>query len=292
MDFIPGSFELQTFLTLLLGLMAIFLSIYKIQNGIMKTISAVLVVLITASLYFVSLNVHNEQEKRITAQEKKLDDLTNEVRSDLANKNLDVKDIIAKLEAAHKDIFQMSVEDSKKWADEFEKTLPQKKVERGSISLSEHELAEKLEIRWNPLYNFILSTFDNTILELQKKNLVTYYEKSDNVELIQFQNYNPQISNVRLASLPNKRTLYIKVNSAIILRGKLERPLIITFTLTYSADYLLQIAFYENSVAFSTLDSPIINTAKDPLLDQEFRTQLINSIHNSIERAYLEETIN
>lgn len=292
MDLIPSSFGLQLFLALSIGFIGVVVSLLTKSSLRIKIVLVTSILVLSALLFFVSFKVNKQQEQRVTSQEKKLNELTSEFQSYRANQNLNPQEIIAKLKAAHQQIFAMSEEESKKWADEFEKNLAQKKAERESIRVDEHELAQKLEIRWNPLYDYIMSILDNTILELQKKNLVTNYEKSDDVQLVQFQNYDHQSTNIRTISFPNKRTLYVRVSPAVIKAGQLYKGLAILFQLTYSGGgNLLSISFDEDSFKLRTLDGSSRKTSNDPLLDQEFRTQLTNAIHNSIEYSYLEEAV-
>ena len=89
----------------------------------------------------------------------------------VASKALDTKTLEEIIALKYKVIFNSSEENAKRWAKEFLDS-PAKEQELKSLANNGQEFADKLRLRWQPFYDFILKEFDDRISELSKRNLL------------------------------------------------------------------------------------------------------------------------
>jgi hypothetical protein len=206
-----------------------------------------------------------------------------------------IEEIIA---LKHKVIFASSEEDAKRWAKELLESSPRKESEVKSLAASGRELADKLLLRWNPLYDFFQKELDNRISELKQTGLITDSEQIQ-AELLVVDSESRAVPIRRITFLGNLERFSIMVYlfQGQIHRGNLVKPPHLQFEehVNWASYMPVSLIFRAEAISFEhrteipqpTQIKEYKAMGEDPLSDQEFRRALSTAIGNSLSFVYL-----
>ena len=199
----------------------------------------------------------------------------------------------------YKDIFESSEKEAKLWANNFLKTLPEKRVELKSLSKKSEEYIDKLSLRWKPTCDFALKQFDDRINELIKRNKNIIVEKKNYNLIIDIDSNKYEVPMVRSVEFPNGNIIFIRFEPAKIQRGIVTEGIEIVYyeqlkngnTTNVFAIYinqdLYQISPRNNRNGY--YESVGYRTTKNPIEDEHFRNKLSEALNKIIISAYLLE---
>lgn len=89
----------------------------------------------------------------------------------LAKKELSTEEIQTIITLRYKAIFASTEEDAERWGKRLD-SLSDKQSEVDALATEGRKLAERISLKWQPVYDFILKIFDDRVLELEKRGLL------------------------------------------------------------------------------------------------------------------------
>lgn len=208
----------------------------------------------------------------------------------------DIKSILAQ---AYTQVFKASEKDAEEWAKNLPSEIPIKRVQLENAKKQSETLTEKFILKWEPLVAYILNQFD---FRIDAVNRITplVIEKKANVPLITTEAESPTQEQVRIVKFPNHRGIYIRQLSGNVVNGRLAEPLRLLFEEQVSgggSEAIIDVLFLEDRYQINTNSSRYpdlfeegkreLPSAKDPLLTDEFRQNLIGGMTKFIEMVLL-----
>lgn len=281
-------------------LIIIFLIIYilfeaifenRIKNKLIRVIIKVILVSIIIPI-FVSLLMPFFQREQLEKEEQFRTTVMNAIVEDKMSSE-DIEELIFN---KYKDIFESSEKEAKLWANNFLKTLPEKRVELESLSKKSEEYINKLSLIWKPTCDLILKQFDDRINELIKRNENITIEKKNYKLIIDVDSNKYEVPMVRFVEFPGGNTIFIRLEPAKIQRGIITKGLEIVYyeqlknvntTIGFAID--LDQDLYQINPRNEFYKSVDYRTTQNPIEDEHFRNKISEALNKIISSAYLLE---
>jgi len=199
----------------------------------------------------------------------------------------------------YKDIFESSEKEAKLWANNFLKTLPEKRVELELLSKKSEEYIDKLSLKWKPTCDFALKQFDDRINELIKRNKNIIVEKKNYNLIIDIDSNKYEVPMVRFVEFPNGNNIFIKLEPAKIQRGIVTEGIeIVYYEQLKNGNTTNAFAIYLNQDLYQIsprndrngyYESVGYRTTQNPIEDEHFRSKISEALNKIISSAYLLE---
>jgi len=183
----------------------------------------------------------------------------------LAKKQLNTEEIQAVIVLRYKAIFASAEEDAERWGKRLD-SASDKQSEVDSLAVDGKKLAETISLQWRPVYDYIMKTFDDRVLELDKRGLLKRPDKSDftpfrkrDLELIAVDRTAQQQFWVRDLRFPNRGLIQILATQAQIHRGTFIRGSRIWFDANVNGvkyDNLMSVYFNREHLSISISGGP------------------------------------
>lgn len=113
--------------------------------------------------------------------------------------------------------------DAEKWRKELEASREQRIAEKKSVAEALKEKAAKLELRWMPVYQYVVDQFDSRTKALVDAGIVTKVETADEEPQLVWIDKRMQPYEIRRFTLPNDYSMVLAVYPAIYAGGQFER---------------------------------------------------------------------
>lgn len=220
-----------------------------------------------------------------------------EVLALLAQKALDIKQVQETIALNHRVIFAQTEGDAKRWARELLESSSEKEKEIKSLASAGRELADKLLLRWNPVYEFFLKEIDSRISELKRAGKIRDFDQSRDIDLVvvDSQSHVRAIRSARFVGPGDGALISLFLIPAQIHRGNVRNlpGLRLQGNVNGAIYYPIYMHFTQEGVSFDYTrenQKPTRTfraTGEDPLADEEFRRALSTAIGNSISFVYL-----
>ncbi|MDP3723932.1 MAG: hypothetical protein Q8R91_10660 [Candidatus Omnitrophota bacterium] len=213
------------------------------------------------------------------------------VVAESSSKTQDMKELLS---LKYKEVFRSSEQEARKWVEEFLYSLPEKKRALEAVSEKSNELADRLNIRWDPFYQHVLKQFDDRVQGLAQNDHSISISKSD-LKLIFVDNFSSIDETVRRVTFPNNSSIILKVTPAQLERGVLVNTPKITFFISVPGEFqeaALLIALNEKGALIHAANPRYVSliedaiTDQDPLADEKFRGVVADSMGRLIVFAY------
>jgi hypothetical protein len=232
----------------------------------------------------------------------------NEVKTDnfrdlltdaIVKQELETENIERIISEKYRNVFDATDKEARKWAEDFARTLSEKRAALTDLSTKSKELRDKYYLRWHPLYEYALDSFDKRISELQRRDSGIDVIANDVPIVIadDFSNISETIRNVKF---PNGNKISVRLHPGRIEHGLLiDKPNLIfgqTIEGQYSGSVFI-IGFHNDQYEL-IIGHPVryrnvlqeMKTREDPLLHVDFRCEIIKALNLTIESVYLHET--
>lgn len=213
----------------------------------------------------------------------------------LAESSSKTQDIEELLSLKYKEVFRSSEEEAREWVEEFRGSLVEKRKDLEIVSAKSREMAERLSIRWNPFYQYVLKQFDDRVQGLAQDDHGASIIKSD-LKLVFVDNFSGIDETVRRVTFPNNNSIILKMIPAQIERGTLVDAPRINFFVSVPGEFqeaALLISLTEKGASVSAANPRYASlieyaiTDQDPLADEKFRRIVADSISKLIMFVYL-----
>lgn len=224
-------------------------------------------------------------------QQRKEEEFKEQVTSYLLKEKMSTEDIKELISLKYKEIFKSSEEDAKKWTNKFLSSLPERKSDVDSLLIKGEELANKLRLKWQPLYDYILLQIDTRINELMKKDENIKFQKYD-LDIISIDS-SRRPGRIREIEFTNGCHIRIQVYPAQIQNGLLTEFPIITFAEISNqlTSPVFMIGFFEDNFEIDSVNKRYedieFTTQNDPLDNEEFKNKLSEAINKIITSVYM-----
>lgn len=116
----------------------------------------------------------------------------------------------------YRDIFRSSEQDARKWVRDFLNAPPH--GELAAASSKSREIAHGLWLRWQPLYDFIVSQFDSCVDELRQGGKAEVVKQHD-LSLIFIDDFRNIDEQFRRVKFPNGHSVFLRLMPAKIEGG-------------------------------------------------------------------------
>lgn len=214
------------------------------------------------------------------------------ILSESSSKTQDMEELLS---LKYKEIFRMSEEESRVWVEEFRRSLAEKRKDLKIVSVKGKEMADRLSIRWNPFYQYILKQFDDRVQGLAQDDHGTSITKN-NLKLVFVDNFSGIDETIRRTTFPNNNSIIAKMRPAQVERGILVDTPRIDFLVSVPGEFqeaALSIVLTEKGASVHATNSRYVplmedaTTDQDPLIDERFRRIIADSIGKLITFVYL-----
>ena len=146
------------------------------------TIEAFIIFLfIPLCFYFIASHVQDNKNKKVLSENEKFQQTPLNTVSSITANTEQLDEIIKPI---HKEIFLSSTEDAKKFVKNLLADSDTRGNESQGLSNNSSGLVNKLNLKWKPFFNFVLSAFDDRINELNKYDDRINYTKSGRVPIV------------------------------------------------------------------------------------------------------------
>jgi hypothetical protein len=119
----------------------------------------------------------------------------------------------------YKEVFEASEAEAKKWVNKFLGSLSDRQLQARELELTSNELAQRLSLRWEPVYTFILASLDTRVRALSKHIDISSTVKN-NVQFFTMDGTH-RTQRMRTITFPNGSILAVDAASGQIVKGVL-----------------------------------------------------------------------
>jgi len=252
------------------------------------TLSVIFAAILIPTIFHIIVSINNSARENAERQFREA------VIEGLYSQNIKYQELEQLLKLKYKDAFSSTENEAKQWASEFLASLPQKREDEKNLRNQSNKLVNKLELRWSPLYQFIIKSFDTRVQELTKASLGTLVESKD-IHLVTNYQVNQTQTILRSFNFSNGNSLSMKVYTAVVDNGKITcYPNVIftehlrdasttVFSVNFRQDYFeLQAGHPRHEDYIKRL-----RTYGDPLDDSNFVEMLNVAINHAFESSLL-----
>jgi len=258
----------------------------RIKTKWVKIAITVIFATVIVPLVFVLLSSWSERTDRVK-EEKFRQAILKSIHEDKTS--VDRLDALLKLR--YKDIFETTETEAEEWAKAFLASLDQRRSKITDLQNESHELGQRLTARWQPLYEYILSSVDNRASALTKETGVSISTGEDHPLLV-VNSVTRSKKRVRVITFPNGAMLAVDADSGNLDRGVLVRhpQLIFREERDGNTDIIFWLRFKEKSIEINR-DKRHEDAIQDrkltgDFLSQENRAILQKAINYSMEWLY------
>ncbi len=197
----------------------------------------------------------------------------------------------------YKSIFAATDKESKEWVEDFMRTLSQKREALTDLSVESNKLRDKYYLKWHPLYEYALTSFDKRISELELIDPEINMTKHE-VPIVLAEDFSSFNETIRYVEFSNGNNIRVRLHPGKIEHGQLIGTPNLIFGQSIVGKYsgsVFIISFRENLYQLIT-GHPVlfrnvikeIQTKEDPLMDTSFRGEVNKAITITIESMYLD----
>lgn len=253
------------------------------------TITVIFAAILSPTIFHIIVSINNRAHEDAERQFRKA------VIEGLYNQTVENRDLEQLLKLKYKDAFSSTEKEAKQWASDFLSTLPQKRENKKNLRNQSNKLVAKLELRWSPLYQFIIKSFDTRVQELTKASLGALVESKD-IHLVTNNQVNQTQTILRKFKFSNGNSLSLRVYTAVVDNGKVTwYPNIIfseylkdnnsttVFSVNFRQNYFELEAGHPRHKGYIKQ----LRTHDDPLKDSKFVEMLNTAINHAFESSLL-----
>jgi hypothetical protein len=190
----------------------------------------------------------------------------------------------------YQEIFSSSELEASAWADQLVKSLPERLREVAELDRSAESLAAEYQLKWEPLYEFFLHTFDARIEALNKAGVVVKLYKKDLPVIVRTESGQPY-QQIRRANFANY-SLLVRFEPGVLQYGKLlQNPLLLFQEQNVSGPRICDVRFGVKDIhlragkKYSDLDYGFLTD--DPMSNPELRKRVEDIINRAITFAMI-----
>jgi len=252
------------------------------------TLHVVLITIFTPAVFYMIVTIKDRQQRAADEEFRRV--VLNAIHSD----RTDASGLRDLLRLKYREVFEASEEEADSWAAAFFESLPQRRAIEDELATMEAMLRANLESQWQPLYELVLSSFDERAARIADHMGIEVLESKE-VPIVIGGRTHQLKEHLRRVLFPNGNELLLEVHTGVVDGGTITNypNFIVRETVNGEQDTVFVVVIreseYQLMAGHPRHESVIkkVSVTGDPLSSAEFTSALTAAMNRAFESVLL-----